>query len=191
MKGILDEISLDSSANENDVVAEEGEVANAGNDIQNNVDANGNPALQTPNDEQVNPLDERVARITALSSAVNNIQTNVASLIIGGEDEKFFFDRKVRPLLDELYFLSLAAQGISIAAQNQQSNAYAKKKQIKLPVDLTHEIVKEAYCVLSTLKKRSAIYRRVVEEDIERCGGLPSNYKSCFDDLDEYDEYYT
>ncbi|WP_411168121.1 hypothetical protein ACH36K_13425 [Clostridium sp. MB05] len=186
MNGILDEISIDSSANENDVVAEEGEVANAGNDIQNNVDANGNPASQILNDEQVNPLDERVARITALSAAVNNIQTNVASLLIGGEEERIFYDRKVRPLLDEVYFLSASAEGVSIAAQNLQSNAYAKKRQIKLSVDLTYELMKEAYCILDTLKKRNAVYRRVVEDDIERCGGLPSNYKSCFDALDEY-----
>lgn len=187
MNGILDEISIDSLNNEKDVVAEAGEVANAGNNTPNNANANS----QAPKDEQTNPIDDRVARVTALTAAVNNMQTNVASLLIGGEEERIFYDRKVRPLLDEVYFLSLSAQGISIAAQNLQSNAYAKKRQIKLSVDLTYEIMKETYCVLDTLKKRNAIYRRVVEDDIERCGGLPSNYKSCFDNLDEYNEYYT
>lgn len=134
-------------------------------------------------------INDAVTRATAMAAALNSIQSNVGSLIVGAEDEIQFYNRKVKPLLDELYFLSFASQSMSIAAQNLQSNAYAKKKQMKLPVDLTYEIIKEAYCVLDTLKKRNAIYRSIVEEEIERCGGLPSDYKSCFDYLNDDDEY--
>ena len=107
----------------------------------------------------------------------------------GGEDEKFFYDRKVSPLIDMIYFLTQSAQGASITAQNMQSNAYSKKKQIRLPIDLSYEIIKEAYCVFETFKRRNAIYRHMVENDIKHSGCINEKcYKSSFSDLEE--EYF-
>ena len=130
------------------------------------------------NQEEINNniINNGITRATELTGALNNMQTNFASLLIGGEEERFFYDRKVKPLLDELYFLSIAAQGASITAQNFQSNALVKKRQIKLSLDLTYDLIKEAYCVLDVLKERNCIYRSIVEEDLERCGGNPVNY---------------
>lgn len=136
-----------------------------------------NESTTIDNQEETNKnINNGITRATALTSSLNNIQTNFASLLVGGEEERFFYDRKVKPLLDELYFLSIAAQGASITAQNFQSNALVKKRQIKLSLDLTYDIIKEAYCVLDVLKERNCIYRSIVEEDLERCGGNPVNY---------------
>lgn len=150
-----------------------------------NTSTNATNAAKEANQQKIT---DTVTRVTAMAAALNSIQSNVGSLIVGSEEEIQFYNRKVKPLLDELYFLSFASQSMSIAAQNLQSNAYAKKRQMRLPVDLTYEIIKEAYCVLDTLKKRNAIYRSIVEEEVEKCGGLPSDYKSCFDCLNEDDE---
>lgn len=191
MQNVIYELAIDSSNDQEDVAIESNQASVIGNNRNSNNNSSGlNEISDELNHSSSNPVDDAVAKVTTLSAALNNMQTNIGSIIIGGEEEKYFYDRKVKPLLDELYFLSLSAQGISIAAQNLQSNAYTKKRQIKLPVDLTHEIVKEAYCILETLKKRNAIYRRAVENDIERCGDLPNDYKSCFECLDENDKYF-
>ncbi|WP_195428512.1 hypothetical protein [Clostridium sp. D46t1_190503_E9] len=191
MQNVIYEVAIDSSNDEENVTLEDDQAAIINNNTNSNNNTSGlNDTSDALNHSSSNPVDDAVAKVTTLSAALNSMQTNIGSIIIGGEEEKYFYDRKVKPLLDELYFLSLSAQGISIAAQNLQSNAYAKKRQIKLPVDLTYEIVKEAYCILDTLKKRNAIYRRAVENDIERCGDLPSDYKSCFDCLDEEDKKF-
>ena len=189
MQNMIYEVAIDSSNDEEDITLEDDQAAIIGNNTQLNNTSGLNDTSDALNHSSCNSVDDAVAKVTTLSAAVNSMQTNIGSIIIGGEEEKYFYDRKVKPLLDEVYFLSLSAEGISIATQNLQSNAYAKKRQIKLPVDLTHEIVKEAYCVLDTLKKRNAIYRRAVENDIERCGDLPNDYKSCFDCLNEDDKY--
>lgn len=191
MQNVIYELAIDSSNDQEDVAIESNQASVIGNNRNSNNNSSGlNEISDELNHSSSNPVDDAVAKVTTLSAALNNMQTNIGSIIIGGEEEKYFYDRKVKPLLDELYFLSLSAQGISIAAQNLQSNAYTKKRQIKLPVDLTHEIVKEAYCILETLKKRNAIYRRAVENDIERCGDLPNDYESCFNCLDENDKYF-
>lgn len=191
MQKVIFEVAIDVSNDEEDVTVEDNQAAVIGNNVNSNNNTSGlNDTSDAFNHSPSNPVDDAVDKVTNLSAALNSMQTNIGSIIIGGEEEKYFYDRKVKPLLDDLYFLSLSAQGISIAAQNLQSNAYAKKRQIKLPVDLTYEIVKEAYCILDTLKKRNAIYRRAVENDIERCGDLPTDYKSCFDCLDEDDKYF-
>lgn len=131
----------------------------------------------TDNEEDTNNnFNNGINRANALTASLNNMQTNFASLLVGGEEEKIFYDRKVKPLLDELYFLSIAAQGTSIVAQNFQSNALVRKRQIKLSLDLTYDIIKEAYCILDVLKERNCIYRSIVEEDLERCGGNAVNY---------------
>ena len=134
-------------------------------------------------------LNQTIIKIAALTAALETAQQNIGSLTTGGEDEKFFYDRKVRPLIDMLYFLTQSAQASSITAQNMQSNAYSKKKQIRLPIDLSYEIIKEAYCVFETFKRRNAIYRHIVENDIKHSGCINEKcYKSSFSDLEE--EYF-
>ncbi|MGL5352727.1 MAG: hypothetical protein ACRDA5_05310 [Clostridium sp.] len=131
-------------------------------------------------------LEQVIVKIAALTASLNSVQQNIGSLYVGGEDEKIFFDRKVRPLVDMLYFLTQSAQGAAITAQNMQANAYSKKKQIRLPIDLSYEIIKEAYCVFETFKRRNAIYRHIIEKDIKNSGCLNEKYyKSSFCDLEE------
>lgn len=134
-------------------------------------------STSTNNQENIgDDLNGGITKATALTTALNNMQTNFASLLVGGEEERIFYERKVKPLVDQVYFLSIAAQGMSITAQNFQSNAFVRKKQIKLSVDLTYDIIKEAYCLLDVLKERNCLYRSIVENDLERCGGNPVNY---------------
>ncbi|MBU3135407.1 hypothetical protein KPL39_03900 [Clostridium gasigenes] len=141
------------------------------------------------NSPENSTLNQTITKIAALTVALEAAQQNIGSLTTGGEDEKFFYDRKVSPLIDMLYFLTQSAQGASITAQNMQSNAYSKKKQIRLPIDLSYEIIKEAYCVFETFKRRNAIYRHMVENDIKHSGCINEKcYKSSFSDLEE--EYF-
>lgn len=163
MIDFLDEVAVDDT----EEVTEE---------IEDTTSTTNESAINENEEINNNIINNGITRATALTSALNNMQTNFASLLIGGEEERFFYDRKVKPLLDELYFLSIAAQGASITAQNFQSNALVKKRQIKLSLDLTYDIIKEAYCILDVLKERNCIYRSIVEEDLERCGGSPINY---------------
>lgn len=157
---------------------------NTTNTAAQNIDTTSNNGTVT--DGIAQSIDSNLGKITMLAATLDNIQTNIGSLSVGGEDEKFYYDRKVRPLVDELYFLTQSAQGAAIAAQNMQSNAYAKKKQIRLPIDLSYELIKESFCILEVLKKRNAIYRRIIQEDIKRCGGIDDDcFKSSFHDLDD------
>ena len=182
MRGFLEEIAVD---NINQEAADEIE------DVTNPTDPTDSTDDSTSTNNQQNIGDDfnsGITRTTALTAALNNMQTNFASLLVGGEEERIFYDRKVKPLLDELYFLSIAAQGMSIAAQNFQANAFVRKKQIKLSVDLTYDIIKEAYCVLDVLKERNCLYRSIVESDLERCGGNPVNYSM---NNNEYEDSYS
>ncbi|WP_097032813.1 hypothetical protein [Clostridium tertium] len=128
MQNMIYEVAIDSSNDEEDITLEDDQAAIIGNNTQLNNTSGLNDTSDALNHSSCNSVDDAVAKVTTLSAAVNSMQTNIGSIIIGGEEEKYFYDRKVKPLLDELYFLSLSAQGISIAAQNLQSNAYAKKR---------------------------------------------------------------
>lgn len=176
MINFLEEIAVDNT--EQEVTEETGETTNPTNE-----------STATESEENnTNKLNNGITKAAALTSSLNNIQTNFASLLVGGEEERIFYDRKVRPLIDELYFLSIAAQGTSITAQNFQSNALAKKRYMKLSLDLTYDIIKEAYCVLDILKERNCIYRSIIEEDLERCGGKPVSYSM---NSNEYEDSFS
>lgn len=173
MISFLEEIAVDNT--EQDVTEETGETTSPTNESTTTETTNStNKSTTTANDS--NNFNNRITNASNLTNSLNNMQTNFASLLVGGEEERIFYDRKVRPLIDELYFLSIAAQGTSIAAQNFQSNALAKKRYMKLSLDLTYDIIKEAYCVLDILKERNCIYRSIIEADLERCGGNSVNY---------------
>lgn len=131
-------------------------------------------------------LNDRFNNMSTLAGQVNTFQTDIASLNVGGEDERIFYDRKIRPLIDEMFFLTQSAQSMALVSQSMQSIAFAKKKQIKFPVDLSYEITKEIYCMFQVLKKRNSVYRKIIEDDLERCN-MPSDncYESDFFDLDE------
>lgn len=163
--------------------------AGQGTSNANNTTTGSTTGKSTSNDSttpQGKTLNERFNNMSTLVDRVNAFQNNIASLNVGGDDERIFYDRKIKPLLDEMFFLSQSAQSMAIASQNMQSIAFAKKKQIKLPVDLSYEIVKEIYCMFEILKKRNSIYRRIIEDDLERCNMPFDNcYESSFLDLDE------
>ena len=198
MRGYLEEIAIDT--NEKEVIEEVGyKTSTVDNNTSTNNQEETDGTTTTTNDNtstnsQGNPSDSfnvGITKANTLTAALNNIQTNFASLLVGGEEERIFYDRKVRPLIDEVYFLSVAAQGVSIAAQNLQGNAFAKKREIKLSVDLTYDIIKEAYCVLDVLRERNCLYRSIVESDLERCGGNPINYSmnnNTYEDSSSYED---
>lgn len=180
MVGFLEEVAVDKT---------DQEVTDEIEDTTNNNTTNNNTTTDDATiDNNSNNFNNGINKANELTASLNNMQTNFASLLVGGEEERIFYDRKVKPLLDELYFLSIAAQGTSITAQNFQSNALVKKRQIKLSLDLTYDIIKEAYCVLDVLKERNCIYRSIVEEDLERCGGNPVNYSM---NNDEYKDSFS
>lgn len=159
------------------------------NCIGANSSSNNSTDCTGSTDPENSTLNQIIIKIAALTAALETTQQNIGSLTTGGEDEKFFYDRKVSPLIDMLYFLTQSAQASAITAQNMQSNAYSKKKQIRLPIDLSYEIIKESYCVFETFKRRNAIYRHIVENDIKHSGCINENtYKSSFCDLEE--EYF-
>lgn len=164
MNGFLEEIAVDNVEQEITDEIEDTTNPTADNTSTNNQQGIGDG------------LSSGITKATALTAALNNMQTNFASLLVGGEEERLFYERKVKPIIDQVYFLSIAAQGMSITAQNFQANAFVRKKQIKLSVDLTYDIIKEAYCLLDVLKERNCLYRSIVESDLERCGGNPVNY---------------
>ena len=110
-----------------------------------------------------------ISKVDEIVSSLNNIQNEFSSLLVGSEEEKIFYERKVKPLVEEINFLAIAAQGTSIASLNIQSNAFVKKRQLKIFLNLSYEILKETYCMLELLKKRNSIYRSIIEEDIRRC----------------------
>ena len=178
MRGYLEEIAVDNIAQDVTEEVEETTIPTNDNILTDNLGETGND------------LNNGITKAAGLTAALDNMQTSFASLLVGGEEESIFYDRKVKPLIDELYFLSIAAQGMSIAAQNFQSNAFVRKKQIKLSVDLTYDIIKEAYCVLDVLKERNCLYRSIVENDLERCGGNNVNYSmdNKYEDSSSYED---
>lgn len=171
------------------VFLEEIAVDDLDEEITDEIEDTTNPKNNYENTD--NGPNNGIRKATELTDSLNNMQTNFASLLVGGEEERIFYDRKVKPLLDELYYLSIAAQGISITAQNFQSNALVRKKHIKLSLDLTYDIVKEAYCIIDVLKERNCIYRSIIEEDLERCSGNSINYSmnnNEYQDSSDYEE---
>jgi hypothetical protein len=62
------------------------------------------------------------------------------------------------------------------------------KKQIKLSLDLTYEILKETSYILEVLRDRNSIYRNIIETDLKRYRNIPCNninYENCNYDLNE------
>jgi len=140
-----------------------------------------NQSGETPFNDAIK---EGIFKADEIVSSLNSIQINFTSLLVGSEDERLFYERKVRPLVDQIYFLAQAAQGSSIAAQNIQSNIFVKKRQVKLSLDLTYDLLKESLCLLEVLKQRNSIYRSIIEADLDRC----KNNLFC-NDINELDNF--
>lgn len=133
----------------------------------------------TPFDDQIK---DGVSKVDEIVNSLNNIQIEFSSLLVGSEEERIFYERKVKPLVEEIHFLAIAAQGTSIASLNIQSNAFVKKRQLKFSLNLTYELLRETYCMLEVLKKRNSIYRCIIEEEINRCTNNSIWKKDCNED---------
>ena len=116
-----------------------------------------------------NEIEDALLDITSKIAELNSIKEDMNSFNISN-DELVFFDRKVRPLVDIIYFLSLSSSSIANTAQLMQNNAYKKKKEMKHALDLTYEMNLEIECLFGTMFRRTKIFRDGINQAIKICG---------------------
>ena len=107
--------------------------------------------------------------LTAHVAELNSIKENMNSFNIP-KDEQLFYERKVKPLVQNIYFLSLSSSSIANTAQLMQNNAYKKKKEMKHALDLTYEMNLEIECLFETMFRRTKIFRDGINQAIKICG---------------------
>ncbi|OPX48378.1 hypothetical protein [Clostridium thermobutyricum] len=113
-----------------------------------------------------NEIEDALLDITSKIAELNSIKENMNSFNISN-DELVFFDRKVRPLVDIIYFLSLSSSSIANTAQLMQNNTYGRKREIRHALDLTYEMNKEIEELFKVLRKRSCIFREGINIAID------------------------
>ena len=113
-----------------------------------------------------NEIEDALLDITSKIAELNSIKENMNSFNISNE-ELVFFDRKVRPLVDIIYFLSLSSSSIANTAQLMQNNTYGRKREIRHALDLTYEMNKEIEELFKVLRKRSCIFREGINIAID------------------------
>ncbi|WP_288476927.1 hypothetical protein [uncultured Clostridium sp.] len=114
-----------------------------------------------------NEIEDALLDITSKISELNSIKEDMNSFNISN-DELVFFDRKLRPLVDIIYFLSLSSSSIANTAQLMQNNTYGRKREIRHALDLTYEMNKEIEELFKVLRKRSCIFREGINIAIDR-----------------------
>ncbi|MGL5152699.1 MAG: hypothetical protein ACRC7N_19260 [Clostridium sp.] len=127
--------------------------------------ANANATGANPNN-----LEELILRLNAEITALNNAQIQAQTLGID-QSGKIFFDAKVRPFVDTMYFLSLSSSSVAASAQIFSNNPLLKKKEAKKSLELSMEINKEIRCIFETFRKRMKQYRCGVEQELGCCKG--------------------
>ncbi|WP_195970610.1 hypothetical protein [Clostridium thermobutyricum] len=123
-----------------------------------------------------NEIEDALLDITSKISELNSIKEDMNSFNISN-DELVFFDRKVRPLVDIIYFLSLSSSSIANTAQLMQNNTYGRKREIRHALDLTYEMNKEIEELFKVLRKRSCIFREGINIAIDRGENSLEYYK--------------
>ena len=113
-----------------------------------------------------NEIEDALLDITSKIAELNSIKEDLNSFNISN-DELVFFDRKVRPLVDIIYFLSLSSSSIANTAQLMQNNTYGRKREIRHALDLTYEMNKEIEELFKVLRKRSCIFREGINIAID------------------------
>lgn len=107
---------------------------------------------------------------------LNSIKENMNSFNIP-RDEELFYERKVKPLVQSIYFLSLSSSSIANTAQLMQNNTYGRKREIRHALDLTYEMNKEIEELFKVLRKRSCIFREGINIAIDRGENSLEYYK--------------
>ncbi|ENZ02157.1 hypothetical protein HMPREF1092_01392 [Clostridium thermobutyricum] len=123
-----------------------------------------------------NEIEDALLDITSKISELNSIKEDMNSFNISN-DELVFFDRKLRPLVDIIYFLSLSSSSIANTAQLMQNNTYGRKREIRHAIDLTYEMNKEIEELFKVLRKRSCIFREGINIAIDRGENSLEYYK--------------
>ncbi len=123
-----------------------------------------------------NEIEDALLDITSKISELNSIKEDMNSFNISN-DELVFFDRKLRPLVDIIYFLSLSSSSIANTAQLMQNNTYGRKREIRHALDLTYEMNKEIEELFKVLRKRSCIFREGINIAIDRGENSLEYYK--------------
>ena len=123
-----------------------------------------------------NEIEDALLDITSKIAELNSIKEDMNSFNISN-DELVFFDRKVRPLVDIIYFLSLSSSSIANTAQLMQNNTYGRKREIRHALDLTYEMNKEIEELFKVLRKRSCIFREGINIAIDRGENSLEYYK--------------
>lgn len=118
--------------------------------------------------QRANTLSEAeqlLAKLNADVLELDTIKAGLSSFNIN-QDEKFFYERKVKPLVDMIYFMAFASNSIATSADNMQKNTYGKKREIRHALELSHDMNNEIECLFKTLRKRAEIFRKGIEESI-------------------------
>ncbi|WP_317310364.1 hypothetical protein [Clostridium thermobutyricum] len=123
-----------------------------------------------------NEIEDALLDITSKILELNSIKEDMNSFNISN-DELVFFDRKLRPLVDIIYFLSLSSSSIANTAQLMQNNTYGRKREIRHALDLTYEMNKEIEELFKVLRKRSCIFREGINIAIDRGENSLEYYK--------------
>ena len=129
-------------------------------------DSNTTKSINTQNiQKSQSSLEDLASHVAEL----NSIKENMNSFNIP-RDEELFYERKVKPLVQSIYFLSLSSSSIANTAQLMQNNAYKKKKEMKHALDLTYEMNLEIECLFGTMFRRTKIFRDGINQAIKICG---------------------
>ena len=129
-------------------------------------DSNTTKSINTQNiQKSQSSLEDLASHVAEL----NSIKENMNSFNIP-RDEELFYERKVKPLVQSIYFLSLSSSSIANTAQLMQNNAYKKKKEMKHALDLTYEMNLEIECLFETMFRRTKIFRDGINQAIKICG---------------------
>lgn len=126
-------------------------------------------------------IEKILLRLSGEFVALNLAKSSMEALNID-ESEKIFFDRKVKPLLDSVYFLGLTSNSIAATGQAYNANPNGRRRDVKQALDLSSNINREIECIFKTLQKRMKAYRCGIEKQLDCCN---ENCDNCGVNIDE------
>lgn len=161
----IEEVSVDNT----------GTTRNNPNSPTDNSVINGNITNQDNNVTTPEDIQKLLIRVSEELVALN-LAKNAAEAMNIDESERIFYDRKVRPLVDSMYFLGLTSSSIIATGQAFNSNQNGRRRDVKQALDLSSDINKEIECIFKTFQKRMKLYRCGIEKQLGCCNG---NCDSC------------
>lgn len=126
-------------------------------------------------------IEKNLLRLSGEFVALNLAKSSMEALNID-ESERIFFDRKVRPLLDSIYFLGLTSNAVAATGQAYNGNPNGRRRDVKQALDLSSDINREIECIFKTLQKRMKVYRCGIEKQLDCCN---ENCDNCGVKIDE------